>query len=89
MEARNEKISKYAIEFLELIINEQQINQISFLKHRNTMVKTYSEHEDAWIVNAIIRDYIGGVLFHVFKEHSNQPSFCYSYPKTIWKIMWG
>jgi hypothetical protein len=89
MESRNEKITKYAIEFLELVINEQQINEVSFLKHRDTMVNTYSDHEDAWIVKAIIRDYIGGVLFHVFKEHSKHPSFCYSYPNTIWRMMWG
>jgi hypothetical protein len=79
----------YTIQFLELIINEQKINEVSFLKHRDTMIKTYSDHPDAWIVNGIIGDYIGGVLFHVFKDHVKTPSFCVTYPNTIWKIMWG
>jgi hypothetical protein len=89
MEERNKKITKYTIEFLELIINDDTINDETFIKHRDAIVKKYSDHSDVWIVKAIIRDYVGGVLFHVFREHSKQPSFCRTYPNTIWKIMWG
>ncbi len=83
------KVDIYSVEFLQMIIADAAIDVDRFNIYKNEMLKKYEGHPDLWIVTAVVKDYIGGALFHIFKQYLGSPTFHIDYPNEIQRMLWG